>query len=664
MFDILTIDGTGGDATSDALADLLYDPRYALESYVPGVASRRASQLGGSGPYTDVADALTVHVVGATPALAYAAIEVLAGRIDQAEQWRRGLPVSPVLIRAHDQQSTEAQPAAAAILGWSGERPVAWPWPKQQPDGTYVIQNVQLRFQRAGLWTLPPRCINYVANWSFESDNSTTPGGWSTTAVAPGVTVASIPSVTAQHGINVRSVQNTNAGGTAMLYQDVSGLTPGASYRVSIYAYRSAGAGNVGLTAYDGGGVTNAVSATTTAAAFTRLEVTKVCPAGGSIRVALTAAGSTTGVFDAAILEVLPASGSASPVASVDGARSNRLASANVLFATFGEDVALPCPVRAELTRTDASGTEQQGTFYPCLWALTNSWAPNNASTKPPPHINVTDAAPFAGGGVSQYTSVAASATLSHSGSILRYTPTTTAEVKMALANTTDNLVLSGAPVAFLTVQASVDNQFTVRGYIGSVVGATDLAPNAIVSAPVTVRGTAKQVIALRWPEVVANITNTNGVKFRLSVESTAASGTLDIDVILFVATDQHPQVVQAYTATGAGRLQVAETVLLSYLDTGLNAASGLMSSANYRLAVDPRAATYADGVVGITREDAAWDAGLSYLGTPDLYLSGYQVASVWLAPDATNWRYAVSGPAAMQNQLIVTRRKSALVPS
>lgn len=661
MFDILTIDGTGGDATSALLADLLYDDNYALESYVPGVAARRSSQLGGRGPYADVVDTLTVHVAGPTPARAYAAIEALAGLIDQAELWSRGLPVSPVLIRAHDQQSTEGQPVAAAILGWSGERPVSWPWPRQQPDGTYVIQNVALRFQRAGLWTLPPRCVNFVANWSFESDTSTTPADWANTTSGGGTAVIG-SSGTPYHGAQLRTVQNSAGAGLAILYQDVTGLVNGASYRVSVWVKRTAGASSVRLTAYDGGGLTNAVTATTTSGDWARLEVTKAATAGG-IRVALEASAGTTGAFDAVVLETLPASGSASPITSVDGARSSTVTSANVAMATFGESVSIPSPVRVEVRRLDASGNEQLGVLYPSMLPVVSRYSATTIGK----HVSVANAADMAGGSTpAQYTSIVDGGTNSRSGNLLRYAPTGTTEVRVHATKALASGILSGAPVVFLVVKASVSGQFTVRGYMGTINVNADLLPAIVTSAPVTVSGTQRQVIALRFPEVLPNVVGAFGPMFLIGVESTAASGNFDIDSVTFVATDQHPTFVLVDAPSQTVTPARSETTLVSYLDSGIGISPAVLANTPYRLLVDPRVVSKPDGIVGvggvtsgaITRETA-----LSYLGTPDVYQASDTCAAVWLAPDASDWRYTLAA-VVVRTQLVVTRRKAFLVPS
>lgn len=662
MFDILKIDGTSGNAASDAIADLLYDPRFDLASYVPGITTRRRSQLGGRGPYVDVVDTLQLHASGPTPAAAYAALDAIAARIDQAELFWRGEPTNPVILYVRPQFSTEGAPSAAAVLGWEGERPVAWPWPKPSADGTFVIRDVTLRFRRAGLWTLPPRCINYVADWSFEENTSTSslPTNWLTTTSGGGTTVIAAGSIgTPIHGTQRRQVQNAVGAGVAIMYQDVTDLVVGASYRVSVYALRESGAGTARLTAYDGGGLTNGVTVTTTAAAFTRLELTKVCPAGGSIRVALESTGSTNSNFDAVILEALPATGAASPVTSIDGVRGQTTTNADVMGAMFGEEVTIPSPVRVEVRRMNASSVEQVGVLYPSILSIVSRYDFQSQQK----HLTIANAVDMVGGSTpATYTSVVATATNSRSGNVLQYAPAATTEVRVHATKALTMNILSGAPVVFLVVQAGVSNQFTIRGYMGTVNVNADLLPNIITSDPVTIVGTQKQVIALRFPEVLPNILTT-GPRFLIGIQSTAASSQVQIDTCTFLATDHHPTFNQ--TESNTVPAHVSETTIASYLDTNIDIAPAILANLPYRLLVDPNVVTKPDGIVGVAGVFTGVieiEAGLSYLGTPDVYLSGDRIAASWLAPDATNWRYTLTA-VVVRTQLIVTRRKAFLVP-
>jgi len=148
MYSFLEItDGT----TSLELTD---GQNYALISYAPVAAPLRESLLGSVGPYEVVQDTITVHALGTTAALAYAAADKLQTLLEQAFRWWQGERVSAVTLRAMAQDSTLASPVVALIRGRAPgaaaglSLPAIW----HEHYGKYVIQNITLTFLRGPLY--------------------------------------------------------------------------------------------------------------------------------------------------------------------------------------------------------------------------------------------------------------------------------------------------------------------------------------------------------------------------------------------------------------------------------------------------------------------------------------------------------------------------------
>jgi hypothetical protein len=121
-----------------------------------GVANARRAQLGGRGPYDDVAEEMTLTVVGSTAQVAIDNLETLNNLMDQAGRWSRGENVSAVLVKYSPYGSTTssaASPLQAAVL-----EGVVAPGAKFPTAGIfkgtagYQIAGVRLRFRRRGLW--------------------------------------------------------------------------------------------------------------------------------------------------------------------------------------------------------------------------------------------------------------------------------------------------------------------------------------------------------------------------------------------------------------------------------------------------------------------------------------------------------------------------------
>lgn len=149
MFSFLEIT----DGTVTTACELTDNIDYALVGYAPIVSPLRESLLG-DGVYSEVTETITVHAMGCTAALAYAAADKLNRLLDQAWRWWQGENVAAVNIRAMAQDSTILAPLAAAVKGRAPAGPanIALPAIWNEYFGKYVIQNITIQFVRRGQW--------------------------------------------------------------------------------------------------------------------------------------------------------------------------------------------------------------------------------------------------------------------------------------------------------------------------------------------------------------------------------------------------------------------------------------------------------------------------------------------------------------------------------
>lgn len=148
MFSFLELtDGTTSLELTDGVS-------YALVSYAPTIAPLRESLLGSQGPYDVVSDTITVHAMGTTAALAYAAADDLQALLEQAWRWWQGERVSAVTLRAVAQDSTLASPVVALVRGRASGAPAGLSLPVvwHENFGKFVIQNITLQFLRGPEW--------------------------------------------------------------------------------------------------------------------------------------------------------------------------------------------------------------------------------------------------------------------------------------------------------------------------------------------------------------------------------------------------------------------------------------------------------------------------------------------------------------------------------
>lgn len=137
---------------------------------------------------------------------------------------------------------------------------------------------------------------NLARNASFEDWTGSLPNLWSKDTGATVSRVTAEPGVL-PHGRNMARLSD------GRLYQDVSGLTSGASYVATVRVRAAAGV-SATLRLYNGGGFSSPTSASvTTTADWQTITVTRTAPAGGSLRIAVDVPGGTAVDVDAVLLE-------------------------------------------------------------------------------------------------------------------------------------------------------------------------------------------------------------------------------------------------------------------------------------------------------------------------------------------------------------------------
>lgn len=120
----------------------------------PQVSGLRSSPLGGRGPYEDVTEKVGLNVLGTTGAIALANLAALVEDLMQAQRWRRGDDVAPVIFKVQPQGSTLTNPLQVVMMG---------PPPDEDPRNllglpltfndvlmVYEIGPVDVRFWRPG----------------------------------------------------------------------------------------------------------------------------------------------------------------------------------------------------------------------------------------------------------------------------------------------------------------------------------------------------------------------------------------------------------------------------------------------------------------------------------------------------------------------------------
>jgi hypothetical protein len=289
---------TDGTTTIDLNDGLAYGVPY--DQWRPAVGGLRDDALGGYSPYTDVREEIPLHVRGATPEQALERVAALAKLLDQAERWARGERVAAVQLWYSPTNSKLGGWLKAAVLGRGrGQGPMMLGLsPRVNDAGNYEIPGLTMDIRHTFPWLFDEYFVeNYCQNSSFEVFNSPNFPNWTKNGTPTALSQSAINVV---HGSKSAYIQYAAPLSDA-IYQDVTGLVNGASYRVSAYVTTS-GAG-VRLVAYDGGTFVNAVAVSSSGTVLQRMEVTKVATAGG-IRVGLFGLGAgVIAYWDAVMVE-------------------------------------------------------------------------------------------------------------------------------------------------------------------------------------------------------------------------------------------------------------------------------------------------------------------------------------------------------------------------
>ena len=123
---------------------------YRVSDWTPAVAQQRRGELGGRGPYENVAETMVLSIKSSSPSAAQK-LSVLNDLMDQAARWARGEPIGEV--RLYYQSTGSGEAVYSTITGPVGDEPMV-----QLPSNfilstqTTMIDGVVLRFRRMGLW--------------------------------------------------------------------------------------------------------------------------------------------------------------------------------------------------------------------------------------------------------------------------------------------------------------------------------------------------------------------------------------------------------------------------------------------------------------------------------------------------------------------------------
>lgn len=147
-----TLEITDGTTT----LDLVDGTNYALrdQSWSPVVANEKLSRAGGS-MFEDVDEnPIVIDILGSTGEVVLNNLHNLRALLNQAERWRRGEAVDPVVLNVLAQGSTLTADQQAVILGQqTGSRPlITLPPNFMDYLHTNIIEGAEINFRRRGEW--------------------------------------------------------------------------------------------------------------------------------------------------------------------------------------------------------------------------------------------------------------------------------------------------------------------------------------------------------------------------------------------------------------------------------------------------------------------------------------------------------------------------------
>jgi hypothetical protein len=136
---------TDGTTTVDFLATPAV---YRVARWQPAVATLRNGELGGRGPFNDVAEVMEISIKSSTPLVDLAVLQDL---LDQAQRWGKGEPVSPVLL--HYQPGSGSEELRTVIMGAVDDSAmIELPPNFTLALATGILDGLIIRFRRTGLW--------------------------------------------------------------------------------------------------------------------------------------------------------------------------------------------------------------------------------------------------------------------------------------------------------------------------------------------------------------------------------------------------------------------------------------------------------------------------------------------------------------------------------
>lgn len=135
--------------------DFINNAAYRVTSWSPAVATRRAGDLGGRGPYSEVIEEMSLFI-GPSPSPAAASpmknFGTLNRLLDQAERWNRAERVDPVYLVV--KMTSTSQELRAVIYGPATPGEAMTELPPRYGDAAAMaaLDPVILRFKRGALW--------------------------------------------------------------------------------------------------------------------------------------------------------------------------------------------------------------------------------------------------------------------------------------------------------------------------------------------------------------------------------------------------------------------------------------------------------------------------------------------------------------------------------
>lgn len=306
-------------------------------------------------------------------------------------------------------------------------------------------------------------------------------------------------------------------------------------------------------------------------------------------------------------------------------ATSSSAANPNILTATFTTSVDVASPVMIEL-----------GGFDPSVFASLSAGVLLIARSSSRLSIIEAEALTAAG-----YTSVADSANDARGGSVLRYTPTGT-----AYANSAEQIGVGVSTWNRIGIYAAVRNNsatttWRIQMRLRDEAGNTDLTSEVPIDASTT------------NPRIVfLGVATVPGGAFaaRLQIAASAASGTLDIDYLAFIALDEEPLGITRTIEHGA---------------INLTTAFG-SSSVSLNVYVDDGALTEQQARVYVNEQglgDTPPFAPLTYQGDPFVSQLGTTISVVWLSTNGAAWVATNASGTPLSNNIRVTRKAAFLSP-